>query len=125
MSKLAPQKDVGVPVPSPAPAAGTHLIAYYGAQGFTPSYSQVARVDLGDVSTLKTVSQSNSATPPVTTTYYDLTEASILPAGTPAGNYDVVFTLMDSAGDESDFSPAVTVTLPSAPPTLGQPILLG
>lgn len=120
MSKLIAVKDVGVPVPSPAPAAGSHLIAYYGAKGFTPDYAQAARVDLGDVSTLKTVQQGSPSV-----AYYDLTESVILPANSAAGQYDVVFTLMDSAGDESDFSPAVTVTLPSAPPALGQPILLG
>lgn len=125
MSKLIAVKDIGVPVPATAPPAGTHLIAYYGSKGFTPDYAQAARVDLGDVSTLKTVSQSNGATPPVTTTYYDLSEASILPAGSAPGDYDVVFTFMDSAGDESDFSPAVTETLPLAPTAPGAPILLG
>jgi|SRR5579875_1345891 len=120
MSKLVPAKDIGVPVPSPAADPTDDLIAYYGPTGFTPSYSQSARVDLGPISALKTLSQGTPAV-----TYWDIPLSSILPQGSPPGAYDVRFTLMDASGNEGDFSPPVTETLPAPPPTLGQPIILG
>jgi hypothetical protein len=128
MSKIVPLQDLGVPVPSPAPAAGVHLIAYYGPKGFTPSYTPVSpngRIDVGDVSTLTT----KSVTPAGATaalTYYDDPIGAELPAGLAAGEYDFVFTLMDASGNEGDFSPPITVTVDTTvPPTLGQPISLG
>lgn len=120
MSKLIPPKDLGVPVLANAPT-GTHLIAYYGAKGFTPSYNPTSpdgRVDVGDVSTLTQKTVNGVA-------YYDDPIGSELPAGMTPGEWDVVFTFEDANGDESDFSPPVTVTVPSAPPTPGQPIVLG
>ncbi len=118
MSKIVPAKDIGVPIPSPPPDATNHLIAYYGAPGFTPSYSQAQRVDLGAVSALKSVSQSSAS-------YWDIPMASILGSAAQNGSYGFVFTLADANGNEGDFSPAVTeavdVTVPLA---LGQPIIL-
>ena len=121
MSKLVPPKDIGVPVPTPALPAGTHLIAYYGPKGFTPSYSPVSpdgRIDVGDVSTLalKTVNGAS---------YYDDPIGAELPSGMAAGEYDVYFTFADSAGDESNFSSLITVAVNAVPPTPGQPIVLG
>lgn len=119
MSKLVPPKDIGVPVPSPAPAAGVHLIAYYGSNGFTPSYSQAARIDVGDTATLTQKTVNGIA-------YYDDPIGSELPSGLAGGEYDFVFTLMDANGNEGDFSPAFTVNVDTTvPPTLGQPIALG
>lgn len=118
MSKIVPAHDIGVPVPSPAPDTADHLIAYYGLVGFTPDYAQSARADLGAVSALKTATQASL-------TYWDVPVASVLPANSPAGAYDVRFTLMDSAGNEGDFSPAVTENLARPPVTLGQPVILG
>lgn len=122
MSKLVPPKDLGVPVPTGTLAAGTHLIAYYGVKGFTPVYSPTApsgRIDVGDVSTLTTKVVSGAS-------YYDDPVGSELPQGLANGEYDFVFTFMDPNGNESDFSPAVTVTVDTTvPPTPGQPISLG
>jgi hypothetical protein len=122
MSKIVPPKDLGVPVPSPAPAAGVHLIAYYGPKGFTPSYSPVSpngRIDVGDTATLTQKTVNGLA-------YYDDPIGSELPSGLAGGEYDFVFTLMDASGNEGDFSPPISVTVDTAvPPTLGQPITLG
>lgn len=119
MSKVVALKDVGVPVPSPAPDVTDHLICYYGQQGFTPSYTQTQRLDLGPISGLKTANSGGQS-------YWDVPLSTALPAGLPNGPFDFVFTLMDSVGAEGDFSPAVTETVDTTvPPTLGQPIVLG
>lgn len=121
MSKLVPPKDIGVPVPAIALPAGTHLIAYYGAKGFTPSYSPVApagRIDVGDVSTLAQKTVNGAA-------YYDDPIGPELPATLAAGQYDVYFTFADSAGDESNFSSLITIAVNAVPPTPGQPVQLG
>ena len=122
MSKLVPPKDIGIPVPSPAPAAGVHLIAYYGPKGFTPSYLPVSpngRIDVGDTATLTQKTVNGVA-------YYDDPIGSELPQGLASGQYDFVFTLMDASGNEGNFSPALTVTVDTTvPPTLGQPVQLG
>jgi hypothetical protein len=119
MSKIVPLKDFGIPVPAPAPAPDNHLIVYYGAQGFTPNYSQPARIDVGAVSslTIKTVNSVN---------YWDDPIGTELPSGLVAGQYDFYFTLMDANGNEGDFSPKVTALVDTnVPPTLGQPVQLG
>jgi|SRR6185312_14542513 len=118
MAKLAPPKDIGVPVPSPALPAGTHLIAYYGPHGFTPSYSQTARIDVGDVSTLTQKTVNGIA-------YYDDPVGAELPSTLAAGQYDFVYTFMDATGDESNFSALAAITVNAVPPTPGQPIILG
>ncbi|MGH8259828.1 MAG: hypothetical protein ACREUG_09070 [Steroidobacteraceae bacterium] len=118
MSKIVPPKDIGVPVPSPAPDPTMHLIAYYGAKGFTPNYAQTQRIDVGAVSSLtqKTVNGVS---------YYDDPIGAELPNGLASGPYDFAFTLMDASGNEGDFSAPLTVTVDtSVPPTLGQPISL-
>lgn len=118
MSKIVPLKDFGVPVPTVPYDPASHLIVYYGPKGFTPSYTQAARIDAGAVSALtqKTV---NSIV------YWDDPISTELPGGLGNGDYDFVFTLMDTNGDEGDFSPAITATVSSTvPPTLGQPVQL-
>lgn len=119
MSKIAPLKDIGIPVPSPAPPSTDHLIVYYGPSPLTPSYSQAARIDAGPVSGLKVVNDSAGVA------CYDDPISSELPAGL-SGSYDFVYTLMDANGNEGDFSPAITATIDTTvPPTLGQPVQLG
>lgn len=118
MSKIVPAKDVGVPVPSGTLDSTLHLIAYYGTAGFTPSYSQAQRVDLGAVSALKETTVSGVS-------YWDVPMASILGSSAQNGSYGFVFTLADSNGNEGDFSPAVTEAVDvTVPPTLGQAIIL-
>ena len=119
MSKIVPASDIGVPVPTTAPPSTDSLVCYYGAAGFTAAYDQAARVVIGTVGTLtqKTVNGVS---------YYDVPVAKVLPANTGSGSYGFVFTLMDSAGNESDFSPPVTESIDATvPPALGQPIILG
>ena len=119
MSKIAPLKDFGIPVPSPAPPSTDHLIVYYGPHPLTPSYSQAARIDVGPVSGLTV--KNNSAG----VACYDDPISSELPAGL-SGSYDFVFTLESASGNEGDFSPAITVDIDTTvPPTLGQPVQLG
>lgn len=119
MAKVVPAKDLGVPVPVPAPDPALHLVAYYGPKGFTPSYSQAQRVDLGAISAQHTTAVGNVS-------YYDVPLASVLGASAANGTFDVAFTLMDASGNEGDFSPSVTETVDvSVPPKLGQPVLLG
>jgi hypothetical protein len=122
MSKIVPPKDIGIPVPSPAPPSTDHLIVYYGPSPLTPSYAPTApngRIDAGPVSALAI--KNDSAGVPC----YDDPISSELPAGL-SGSYDFVFTLMDANGNEGDFSPAITVTIDTTvPPTLGQPVQLG
>ncbi len=120
MSKIVAIKDIGVPVPTDpaqAPAAGDQLVCYYGPKGFTPSYSQPARVALP----LAGLSQAtvNSVV------YYDFPASAIPAANLADGENDFVFTLLDASGSEGDFSPAVTETVDrTAPFVLGQPIVL-
>lgn len=119
MSKVVPAKDLGVPVPTPAVDPTLHLVAYYGPKGFTPSYSQAQRTDLGAVSTLAVTTANNVS-------YWDVPLAKVLGPTAANGTFDVAFTLADASGNEGDFSPAVTETVDiSVPPKLGQPILLG
>lgn len=118
MSKIVAPHDIGVPVPSAAPDGTLHLIAYYGTAGFTPSYSQAQRVDLGAVSGLKSATQGGAS-------YWDIPMASVLGSAAQNGSYGFVFTLADANGNEGDFSPAVSETVDvTAPLALGQPIIL-
>lgn len=120
MAKIVPLKDFGVPVPTPAPDPSDHLIVYYGPSPMTPSYTQAARIDAGAVSSLSQKTVNGIA-------YYDDPISGELPTGGLGnGSYDFVFTLMDTEGDEGDFSSAITVTInATVPPTLGAPIQLG
>lgn len=120
MSKIVPLKDFGIPVPSPAPDPTMHLIVYYGPKGFTPSYSQAQRIDVGPVSGLAIKSVGTPAAQ-----YYDDPIGSELPAGLTNGMYDFTFTLMDANGNEGNFSPVITALVDTVvPPTLGQPVQL-
>lgn len=119
MSKVVPLKDFGVPVPTPAPDPADHLIVYYGPAGFTPDYTQSARIDVGQVSSLSQVTQNGVQ-------YWDDPIGRELPGGLGNGSYDFYFTLQDTQGNESDFSPKITATVDTVvPPTLGQPVQLG
>ena len=119
MAKIVPPKNIGIPVPTPPPANTDHLIMYYGATPMTATYSQNTRADLSVISSLNTVTASNSS-------YWSVNVASYLPSNLPDGNYDFSFTLMDTNGNEGDFSPNVTEAIDfTVPPTLGQPIILG
>lgn len=125
MSKVVPLKDFGVPVVTQNADGtpldpNTHLIVYYGPKGFTPSYTQAARIDVGPVSGLTQKTVNNIA-------YWDDPISTELPGGLGNGEYDFVFTLMDvGTGDEGDFSPPITATVDTrVPPTLGAPIQLG
>jgi len=116
MAKLASAKKVGVPVPSPVPPDVTHLVAYFGAAGFTPSYDQEDRlaVPIEDVER-RTVSGVE----------YFVFDTADLPA-VEAENFDIYFTLADeNDSEEGDFSPVVSVPLDRIPPVaLGQPVVL-
>ena|ERR1700722_15480072 len=119
MSKTIPLQDFGIPIPTPAPAGTDHLIVYYGPTPLTPSYTQAARIDAGPVSGLSTVTQNGVS-------YWDDPISTELPGGLGNGSYDFVFTLMDTNGNESDFSPVITAVVDTTvPPPLGQPVLLG
>ncbi|MGH9300269.1 MAG: hypothetical protein ACRD0E_00100 [Acidimicrobiales bacterium] len=113
--------DIGVPIPSTAPAATDHLIMYYGPSPMTPSYTQAGRKDCGAVSGIKAVAVPGAASG-AAATLYDVPISSLLPAGS-VGSYDFAFTLVDSAGNEGDFSPIVTEAI-TVPPRLGQPVVL-
>lgn len=115
MSKIVPSKKVGVPVPATVPQDAVALVAYYGAKGFVPAYDQTARISkpLAGIAT-QTVGGAS----------YWVFDSSVLPA-LAEGEYDLVFTLADGAGNEGDFSPAVTIPLDRTPPAkLGTPIQL-
>lgn len=124
MAKIAPLKDFGIPVPSPAPPSTDHLIVYYGPSPLTPSYSPapvngvVPRIDAGPVSGLAVKNDAAGVA------CYDDPISSELPANLAPGSYDFVFTLMDVNGAEGNFSPPITVAI-TVPPTLGQPVQLG
>lgn len=115
MAKLATAKKVGVPVPAPIPSDVTHLVCYFGAKGFTPSYAQTARVELP----IGTVPRQT-----VSGVDYFVFDTTVLPPA--SGDYDLYFTLEDQAdAEEGDFSPVVSVPLDRIPPTkLGQPVVL-
>jgi len=117
MSKIVPLKDFGIPVNSAIPTTD-HIIAYYGPHPMTPSYSQTERIDCGPISALKSVTVNGAA-------MWDLGDiASALPPGL-SGSYDFAFTNQDANGNESDFSPLVTVPVDTTVPlALGQPVQL-
>lgn len=118
MSKVVAVKDIGVPVPSGfTPGPSDQLVCYYGAKGFTPDYAQAERIAL-PISGLSLATVSGVQ-------YYDFPVSGVLPKSLPDGDYDFVFTIQQGES-EGDFSPAVTETVDrTAPPTLGQPIVLG
>lgn len=115
MAKLASAKKVGVPVPTTLPTDVTHLVAYFGPKGFTPSYDgDRISIPIGDVEQ-RTVDGAN----------YFVFDTAILPA-VEAQEFDLYFTLADeNDSEEGDFSPVVSVPLDRVPPTtLDQPIVL-
>jgi hypothetical protein len=115
MAKLASAKKVGVPVPTTIPTDVTHLVAYFGPAGFTPSYDgERVAVPIGDVEQ-RVVDGVN----------YFVFDTAALPA-VEAENFDLYFTLADANdSEEGDFSPVVSVPLDRvAPTTLGQPVVL-
>lgn len=116
MAKLATAKKVGVPLLSPIPADVTHLVAYFGPTGFTPSYDQADRIA---VSITGVPRQTKDGVE------YLVFDTAVLPPGAD-GSYDLYFTLEDiNDKEEGDFNPVVSVPLDrEAPPTLGQPVVL-
>jgi hypothetical protein len=117
MSKIVPLKDFGIPVNTAIPTAN-HIIAYYGPHPLTPSYAQAERIDCGPISALKTTTVNGAD-------LWDVGDiAAQLPVGL-SGSYDFAFTDEDANGNESDFSPIITVSVDTTvPPTLGQPVQL-
>lgn len=118
MSKIAPLKDFGVPVNAAIPTTD-HIVAYFGPHPMTPSYAQAERIDLGPISGFAAVKDAGGVD------VWDLGNITAdLPAGI-SGAYDFAFTNMDTNGNESDFSPVVTVTVDTTVPlALGQPVQL-
>src|SRR4051812_6476772 len=100
MAKLAVAKKVGIPVPTSLPADVTHLVAYYGPTGFTPSYAQGARIATPIADVPKQTKDGVS---------YFVFDTSVLPAQA-ADAVDVYFTLADNNdAEEGDFSPVISV----------------
>lgn len=119
MSKIVYPKNIGVPVPSANVANTDHLIVYYGVAPLNPSYSQPERIDLGDVANISKTIIAN-------TSYWDVNIASELPTTLPSGKYDFSFTLMDTNGNEGNFSSPVSESIDFlVPPTLGTPVVIG
>ncbi len=118
MSKIAPLKDFGIPINAAIPTTD-HIVAYFGAHPMTPRYTQTYRLDLGPISGFATVKDAAGVE------VWDLGNITAqLPAGL-SGAYDFAFTNMDASGNESDFSPAATVTVDTTVPlALGQPVEL-
>lgn len=117
MSKVVAVKDIGIPVPTNAPAATDAIACYFGAKGFTPDYAQKNRIAL-PLSSLSLATVNGVS-------YYDFPLSSVLPASVPDGDVDFCFTLVEGES-EGDFSPVVTETVDRTPPqTLGQPVVLG
>ena len=116
MAKLAVAKKVGIPMPAQMPADVTHLVAYYGAPGFTPSYSQSARIATPIASVLKQT---------VGGVEYFVFDTAQLPASA-ADAVDIYFTLADNNdSEEGDFSPVIAVPFDRTPPVkLAAPIIL-
>lgn len=116
MAKLAVAKKVGIPKPTTMPADVTHLVAYYGAPGFTPDYAQSARIaiPIGSVP----VQQKSGVD-------YFVFDTAQLPASA-ADAVDIYFTLSDNNdSEEGDFSPVISVPFDRTPPVkLAAPIIL-
>lgn len=119
MPRVSKISDIGIPVPSPAPDPTQILVMYYGPKGYTPTYQDTNRIEIGAVSTLATQTVNGALV-------YDDPLAKQLPANMPAGTYDFHFTLETADKlNEGDFSPAYTTTLDVVvPPTLGQPVAI-
>jgi hypothetical protein len=115
MPKIVPSGRVGIPVPNPAVADAVALVVYYGSHGFTPDYSQAARLELP---LAQVPTQDVNGTP------FYVFDTALLPA-LPEGDYDLAFTLKDDVGNEGDFSPALDIPFDRDPPaTLGQPVVV-
>jgi len=119
MPRITKIADIGVPVPSPAPDPTMILVVYYGLKGYTPSYADTNRIEIGAVSTLGTKTVNDVVC-------YDDPIGTELPTDTPSGTYDFHFTLETADKlNEGDFSPAYSTTLDVVtPPTLGQPVAI-
>jgi hypothetical protein len=130
MSKIVPLKDFGIPVNSAIPTTN-HIIAYFGPHPLNltdeaavyglsapKSGDSSGRIDCGPISSLKTATLNGPSE-------WDLSDiTSQLPTGL-SGSYDFVFTDMDANGNESDFSPVITVEVDTTVPlALGQPVQL-
>lgn len=116
MSKIVSAPKIGIPVPSTVDPSVVALDVYYGSKGFSPSYTQAARLSL-DISKVPQQTVNGAG--------YYVFDTGQLASANLSGNYDFYFTLQDSAGNEGDFSPVVDVPLDFiAPVTLGQPIVL-
>jgi hypothetical protein len=106
MPKIVPSGRVGIPVPNPAVADAVALVVYYGSHGFTPDYSQAARLELP---LAQVPTQDVNGTP------FYVFDTALLPA----------LTLKDDVGNEGDFSPALDIPFDRDPPaTLGQPVVV-
>lgn len=116
MAKLAVAKKVGIPVPTALPADVTHLVAYYGAPGFTPSYAQAARIATPIADVPKQTKDGVQ--------YFVFDTAVIPPQSTDP--VDVYFTLADNNdSEEGDFSPVIAVPFDRTPPVkLAAPVIL-
>lgn len=116
MAKLASAKKVGIPAPTTLPPDVTHLVAYYGPSGFTPSYAQPARIALPIGQVPRQVKDGVD---------YFVFDTAQIPAQS-ADSIDVYFTLADANDqEEGDFSPKLAVPFDQTPPTkLAAPVLL-
>lgn len=121
MPKLALVKKVGVPVPANMPADVTHLVAYYGPKGFTPSYDQTTNRLAVALATIPKQTVNG-----VEYFVFDPVAAN-LPASPADTELDFYFTLTDITDkEEGDFNPVLTVPLDrTPPPKLGAAVLLG
>lgn len=110
MAKLAEPKKVGIPLLAPIPNDVTHLVCYYGPEGFTPSYNQNERimVPIEEV--------------PIEDNHL-IFDTRLLPQL--EGKFGLSFVLADANdNEEGDFSPLATVPLDlTPPPALGQPVV--
>lgn len=114
MSKLVPSKRLGVPVPAIVGDI-VAVVVYYNSAGQAPTYDQAARLVL-PIADLERRAIGDAS--------FFVVDSAALPA-LPEGDYSFSFTFQDDVGNESDFSPVVTVPLDrEAPAAPGTPILL-
>lgn len=113
MSRIVPSKKVGVPVTDAVDAVD--LVCYFGATGYTPDYSQANKF-------AKKIAELEKTTREGQELY--VVDLSSIPASNDQ-TWDLAFTFVDDAGNESDFSLAVAVPLDNVPPSApGQPVVL-
>lgn len=113
MPRLVASQKIGLPAPTSPDTEAVRI--YFGKKGFEPSYESAEFV-YQRLNRLNRIERDGVE--------YVVVDTEVLPPMA-EGDYDFYFTYIDDVGNESDFSPVITIPLDRHPPAApGQPIVL-